>query len=241
MQVIGIDAWRAGWVAVELTGDLVTGTVAGPLRLGSVRLATTLVEITETFPEAAAIGVDMPMGLLAQGWRTADDEAARMLGAQRSRVFRVPPRAAITDGSSGLPYADAVSRCRELTDPPLGFSRQAWGLAAKIREADEIRAADHDRLFEVHPELSFAALAGGQPVAASKKTWNGQHDRRRLLTGAGIVIPNDLGPAGAAPADDILDAAAVAWTAARIARGKAAFLPESEQLDDRGQPIRIWY
>ncbi|HEU5416826.1 MAG TPA: DUF429 domain-containing protein [Streptosporangiaceae bacterium] len=237
MQVIGVDAWRAGWVAVELAGDLVT--VA--LSLRSVSLAGSLAEVIETFPAAAVIGVDMPLGLLARGWRTADDEAARMLGAQRSRVFRVPPRAAMTDGSGILPYPDAVSRCRELTDPPLGFSRQAWGLAARIREADEIRAADHARLFEVHPELSFAALAGGQPVAASKKTWNGQHARRRLLTGAGIVIPADLGPAGSAPADDILDAAAVAWTAARIARGEATFVPEPEQLDDRGQPIRIWF
>ncbi|HEY1639519.1 MAG TPA: DUF429 domain-containing protein [Streptosporangiaceae bacterium] len=240
MQVIGVDGWRAGWVAVELAGDLVTGTGAGPLRMSSIRLAKTLAEVVEAFPGAAAIGVDMPLGLLARGWRAADDEAAHRLGAHRSRAFKVPPRAAIASGRN-LPYADALSTCRELTDPPLGFSTQAWGLAAKIREADEIRAADPGLLSEVHPELSFAELAGGKPVAASKKSWNGQQDRRSLLVGAGIVLASELGPAGSAPADDILDAAAVAWTAARIARGKAECIPQPEQLDDRGQPIRIWY
>jgi predicted RNase H-like nuclease len=43
------------------------------------------------------------------------------------------------------------------------------------------------------------------------------------------------------PADDILDAAAVAWTATRIASGRAASLPSPPQPDDAGRPIAIWY
>jgi predicted RNase H-like nuclease len=89
--------------------------------------------------------------------------------------------------------------------------------------------------------LVFAALAGA-PVAESKKTWNGQAKRRRLLAGAGVELPDDLGAAGLVGADDVLDAAAVAWCAHRIARGQAAYLPaDHDQLDHRGRPIRIWY
>jgi predicted RNase H-like nuclease len=42
------------------------------------------------------------------------------------------------------------------------------------------------------------------------------------------------------PADDILDAAAVAWSATRIARGQADSFPRPPQPDDTGQPIAIW-
>jgi hypothetical protein len=72
----------------------------------------------------------------------------------------------------------------------------------------------------VHPEVSFAILAG-RPLPESKRTWAGAIRRRRLLTEAGIVLDDDLGPAGTAAAvDDFLDDAA-AWTARRVARNEA--------------------
>jgi predicted RNase H-like nuclease len=90
----------------------------------------------------------------------------------------------------------------------------------------------------VHPEISFAELGGGEPVAAGKKTWNGQMTRRALLGAAGIDLPDVLAGAGTVPADDILDAAAVAWTASRIARGRASSPP---QFGEGGLPMAIWY
>ena len=50
--------------------------------------------------------------------------------------------------------------------------------------------------------------------------------RRALLAGVGISLPGNLAAAGAAAPDDILDAAAVAWSADRIARGQASSLPD---------------
>jgi predicted RNase H-like nuclease len=50
-----------------------------------------------------------------------------------------------------------------------------------------------------------------------------------------------LAGAGTVPADDILDAAAAGWTAARIARGQASSLPHPPQPGEAGQPIAIWY
>jgi predicted RNase H-like nuclease len=227
VHVAGVDACRAGWVAVLLDDGQLSATLVAP----------TLAEIADAWPAARVIGVDMPLGLVERGWRQADRLAAARLGARRSRLFMVPPRAAWDTDS----YPEAVARCRQLTDPPAGFSRQAWGLAEKLRQANRLYAGLPHRLFEVHPEISFAELGGGEPVAAGKKTWNGQMTRRALLGAAGIDLPDVLAGAGTVPADDILDAAAVAWTASRIARGRASSLPSPPQFGEGGLPIAIWY
>ena len=92
------------------------------------------------------------------------------------------------------------------------------------------------RVVEVHPEVSFAEM-GGRPVAWSKRTWRGQHERRRLLAAHGLAVPDELGPLGeVSPADDILDAAAVAWTALRVARGQAFSLPATAEVFSDGWP-----
>ena len=103
-------------------------------------------------------------------------------------------------------------------------------------------------MYEVHPEVSFHALAG-RPLAASKRQWNGQMERRALLAGVGIRIPDALGEAGTVAVDDILDAAAAAWSAGRIASGGGGLTPIAARArrrwppdrDDAGRPIAIWY
>jgi len=227
VRVAGVDAWRGGWVAVLLEDGQVS----------DVRLAVTLDQITDGCPDAAAVGVDMPLGLVERGWREADRLGAARLGAHRSRLFMVPPRAVWDAGK----YEEAVGRCRQLTDPPAGCSRQAFGLQKKLLAANELYARLPGRLFEVHPEISFAELNGGAPVAASKKTWNGQIARRALLARAGIVLPDNLASAGNIPPDDILDAGAVAWSAARIAAGRASSLPHPPQAGADGAAIAIWF
>ena len=59
--------------------------------------------------------------------------------------------------------------------------------------------------------------------------------RRRLLAAQGIELTGDLGLSGLqAGVDDVLDAAAVAWTARRLAGGKARRLPaEPERFSDQ--------
>jgi predicted RNase H-like nuclease len=227
MRAVGVDACRSGWVAIVLDDGQFT----------AAHIAASLEQIVAACPAAAVIGADMPLGLLQRGWRQADELAAARLGAYRSRVFRMPPRA-VWDATS---HREAAGLCRQLTDPPAGFSVQAWGLKAKLRQAAELRARLPHQLFEVHPELSFAAVNGGMPIAASKKTWNGQMTRRTLLADMGIHLPGDLAEAGTVQADDILDAAAAAWSASRIASGHAVSLPDPPQLDEAGYPIAIWH
>ncbi|GAU65461.1 hypothetical protein SSP35_01_08030 [Streptomyces sp. NBRC 110611] len=238
VTVYGADACPAGWLAVGLRDG----------RFAQVRLITTLRSLlveaeaeteTEAATEAdgvAVIAVDMPLGLLDSGWRRADREAAALLGPRRGSVFPVPPGAVWQEAE----YDGARRRCRELTGA--GLSRQTWALAPKLREANAcIAEPGGDRLFEAHPEVSFRALAGGTPLLARKKSWAGQMARRSLLAAAGIVLPDDLGDAGSSPPDDVLDAAAAAWTAHRIARGRAHSLPDPPEHDADGRPIAIWY
>jgi predicted RNase H-like nuclease len=58
---------------------------------------------------------------------------------------------------------------------------------------------------------------------------------------AGIVLPDDLGSAGrAAAVDDVLDAAAAAWTARRVAHGQAHPLPDPPEHLTDGRTAAIW-
>jgi len=225
MQVTGVDAARPGWVAVSLEASGPAVTVrAGP------SLDTLLAPDTDP-AGTTVVGIDMPLGLLEAGWREADRAARRLLGPRRSSVFAIPPRAVWAETS----YPAANLRCRELTGQ--GLSAQAWGLRAKLIEANQYRRACGHPLYEVHPELAFGAMAGA-PLAASKHTGPGRDERRRLLARAGIEIPAGV---PAALIGDVLDAAAVAWSARRIAAGQAVTVPALPQYDGLGREITIRY
>lgn len=212
--VAGVDACRGGWVAIALED----GQFADSL------LATTFAQLLRTLADAAAVGVDIPIGLPSEGVRAADLAARAFVGPRRSSVFPTPSRAALV----ATTYAEA----REILP---SLSAQSFALGRKILEVDDCL---EERVFEVHPEVSFAALAG-QHLRHSKRSWNGQMERRRLLTAAGVDLPNEL-TAGQAAADDVLDAAIAAWSAARKTRGEAATLPADPPVQD-GRPVAIWY
>ena len=222
-SVTGVDACPGGWVAVTLADGAASVTVARTL---------------DALPLGEITAIDMPLGLLAAGWRTADLLARRALGRRGSCVFAIPPRPVWRQQC----YADANRCCRELTGR--GMSAQAWGLRAKLLEADAFRQAVGAKaglapaMYEVHPELAFAALSGGAPLADTKHSEPGRAIRRALLAEAGLTLPPRV--PGAAT-DDLLDAAAVAWSARRIAAGVAVTLADPAQRADDGGEIAIRY
>lgn len=177
-------------------------------------------------PGPGVTGIDMPLGFGVGGWRRCDGEARALLGPRRSSVFAIPPRPVWSCAS----YQEANQLCRQLTGQ--GLSAQAWGLRVKLLEANEHRS--RLGLLEVHPELSFAAMAGA-PLPASKHVPAGRELRLSLLESAGIVLPAD------ARDIDTIDAAAVAWSAARIADGSAITLPDPPDHDAAGLEIAIRY
>jgi predicted RNase H-like nuclease len=219
MRVTGIDACRGGWVAVSLESP----------GAASVRAGASLAGLLDEDP-AVIVGIDMPLGLLDSGWREADRLARGLLGPRRSSVFAIPPRAVWAEAS----YQAANQRCRELTGQ--GFSIQAWGLRAKLLEANQYRDTCGRPMYEVHPELAFGAMAGA-PLPQSKHTPPGRELRRDLLAQAGIILP----AAAPAPLTDTLDAAAVAWSARRIAADRAEVIPDRPQRDTRSREITIRY
>jgi len=225
--VTGVDGCAVGWVAVTL------GPENSP---AATEVRTAVAKTLDGLPLTGVTGIDMPLGLLDAGWRDADLLARRALGRRGATVFAIPPQA-VWDCAT---YAEANRVCRDLTGK--GFSVQAWGLRRKIAEADDFRrrarsAPSPVRLYEVHPELSFTAMAGA-PLPDSKHTAAGRAVRRALLAAEGITV--GIRVTGAAE-DDLLDAAAVAWSARRIAVGQASVLTSPAQRAADGSEIAIRY
>ena len=203
--VVGVDIGKKCWVSA-----LVAEAVLW------VREYPTLDELLGDVPVETVIGIDVPVRI-EDGWRECDSAAKRLLGARHSTIFSVPPRAAFLDASSPT---EANERARELTGK--GLSTQAFYLRRHV--LDVIEHADSRPLFEVHPELSFAAMAG-EPIAEPKTTWNGLTRRRQLLADQGLHIPERLPRVRRSGPDDVVDAVAAAWSARRIDAGTAERIP----------------
>lgn len=217
--VLGVDGARGGWVGVRWDGvDL------------ACLFDPSLERLVGDAGDVDVVAVDMPIELVADGTRVAEDDARRLLGPRRSSLFQSPCLGALDFADDDYAGANAWSKATV----GRGLSKQAWFLVPKIRE---VRALAGDRpVFEAMPELAFAAMDGDVPLAHPKTTWSGQARRRRLLAAHGIVLPDDPGPAGRVAPDDLLDATAVAWTAQRIAAGTARCAPAD------GNPAeRIWW
>ncbi len=223
-RVLGVDACRAGWV----------GIAPGAGRAYAAAEIGTLIELAERDGQLDVVAIDIPIGLPDRGRRAADLLARRRVGPRWSSVFMTPVREALLAPD----HAAAVRINRALTGE--GVSVQAYGLRRKLLAVDTwVRRSDR-RVIEVHPEVSFAQLAG-EPLRASKKTWTGVEQRRELLASAGIRLAGSLGLERVdAGLDDVLDAAAAAWTAGRFAGGQAIALPDPPEVFSDGLPAAIW-
>ncbi len=251
-SVLGVDVCRGAWVGILLDPDPHPvgggdGDVSSAARVGIVhglfaeRVADLVAEAeSRASGGLAVIGIDIPIGLPDVGRRKADGLARALLGPRAASVFPVPVRAAVEEPDH--PRASSLN----VALAGVGISRQSHGLRTAILDVDgwlRSRVAGGTGagpvVVEVHPELSFATLAGA-PLRHGKRSWSGVEQRRLLLDGAGIAVPVDLGLAGsrAAP-DDVLDAAVVAWTARRVAAGTASSYPEPPERFSDGLDAAI--
>ncbi len=230
-RVMGVDACRFGWVGVAVT----TSQDRQPWL--TTYAAATISELADRALDDGPLDVmaiDIPIGLPDASRRQADLLAAAALGARRSAVFLTPIREALA--TNEYARANQISRDRA----GVGISTQAFGLRAKILQVDAWLATYALHVVEVHPESSFAALAGA-PLQERKKTPGGRTQRRELLASAGLRISDRSFPARAGvAADDVLDAAAAAWTALRVAAGTARCLPDPPESFSDGLTAAIW-
>jgi predicted RNase H-like nuclease len=233
--VLGVDAaGRHGWVGVAIDdGGLVGVHLA--LGLGDLIAEADAAALDAGAGPLAVVGVDIPIGLVDGPRRSADVAARSFVGVRRSSVFPAPPRSALGFATQAEANAHLAQRGLPL------LSAQAVALFARIREAEAVARTD-GRLREVFPEASFRQLAGAA-LPEPKKAAAGALRRLELLAAASpsIVLPADLGPAGAVPLDDVFDAAAVAWSALRCAHGRAVALGHPDEVDPRsGRRIAVW-
>lgn len=210
MTYVGVD-WASGlWVTVALSDE--------------VRISTSpsILNVWHEFKQSIeAMLVDIPIGLSESGIRACDRAAKTLLKDRSSTVFSVPPRDIVETED----YCEA----RETNDDSLGS--QSWWLFPRIREVDvflqEVNGAI-DRMYESHPEVCFAALAG-EPLQ-SKNNDVGVDDRVVLLKALDedlyaevrAFVDERRGDAAwhhrisKGRIDDVVDAAVLAGTAAKL-------------------------
>lgn len=221
-MVIGVDGHSSGWIAVAIDDG---GFV-------SARSFETFAALMIGNASATVIAVDIPIGLVDAPVREADRAARAVLVSNSSSVFNAPPRSALSADSYEQAKAATLAICKK------GLSRQSYALFEKIREVDAHEV--DERVFEVHPEVSFRLMEHPLPLYR-KKSWGGLHARLARLAANGIVLPASLGEADVVGIDDVVDAAAAAWSARRIHAGSARTLPQQPtQRSASGRVIAIW-
>ncbi len=220
-RVAGVDGCRAGWIVVACN--------AGSPQHATVSLAPHIAHVIDADRPVDRLLIDMPIGLpqtAERGGRVCDREARALLGWPRSAsVFSPPARPAL----GATDYADALARNRATAPDAPGLSKESFYLFPRIREVDAwITPKRQQWAGEGHPEVSFAQLnahyTGGGALRPSKRTAEGRALRRNLLVHAGFDVESWTKPKGSAW-DDVLDAAALAWSAARWLNATGLVLP----------------
>ncbi|MCC8625172.1 DUF429 domain-containing protein [Xanthomonas vesicatoria] len=232
---VGVDGARSGWIAVWENGDAL-----------AFAYYATVAELAVALREVEVLGVDVPLGLAEHAPRAADVQARRYVGGRRACSIFAAPLRGILQAETQV-QASALHRVLD-HEKHRGFGVQSFALLPKIRDWDTALRADHAwaaRVFEVHPEVSFAALAGGQGLAAPKKSDEGHRQRRTLLGdhygAARVASLLERVPRACVQPDDVLDALVACWSAQRIAAGTAGSLPAVVERDACGLRMGIYY
>ncbi len=215
--VLGVDGCKVGWVGVRWDDST------------EVLVAATIAELVEAVGPVEAVAIDIPIELPADVPRVAEGLARKLLPGRASTVFNAPA-AAVLDAAD-YPAANAANKAAL----GLGLSKQTWYLVPKIRDVhDWLTTSPSVPVVEAHPEVCFAAMNGGVLVDG-KTTAAGEALRRTLLVAHGLDVIAERRRGVAV--DDVLDAAATAWTARRVADGVAERIPAEPR--DRPHPA-IW-
>ncbi len=228
MEYAGADACSGGWVVVVIDdAGLVEAFTASAIEEADAALAARA--------DVGALCVDIPIGIPDAGSRQADILARGFIKPRGSSVFPTPIRAAL--------LADTYAEAREASVDASGksLSAQAYAIRERILDVDGFVGQSSMPIYEGHPEVSFRAMTT-EGLEEPKKTFGGLSLRYQLLKDEGIVVPYGIEKSlKGASTDDVLDAAAMAWSARRIAHGKGVSLPAEPEVFSDGWPSAIWY
>jgi len=239
MRIAGVDGCRGGWVAVCAGEDFLNPRVE-------------VIPVFEQLPDAMGgwpdiVAVDMPVGLVNDWGRTPEPEARRLLGRPRSSsVFPSPPRRLVemyvSSRATGPETFDALNEwSKQVTGQ--GLQLQTFHLLKKIGEIDAVLQRDEapPGIFEVHPELAFWAMNGESATRLNKRSAAGREERRVILSRSLPPVLLELPTPRGCAEDDLLDALAAIWSAARLATGNADRVGACEQDPVLRRTIAIWY
>jgi len=233
MSFVGIDGCSAGWFLVSLDGR----------QHWQIEICATIAEVWQKHQGAELILIDIPIGLPHWRARRCDTEARKVLKNRRSSVFPVPSRDAIQ-------APDYQAAC-DINQRILGrkLSIQVWNISKKIKQLDDFLSDNEpaqQKIRESHPEICFWALAGGTPMSHPKRSEPGRRERLDLL-GKAVPAAEEIYNAAVQQftrkqlaRDDILDALALAVTAAAPITTLATF-PEQPERDQKNFPMEIVY
>ncbi len=230
--IAGVDGFKSKWVVVlhDLASDAFF-----------IRVVPTITHLLNLPQKLAVVTVDIPIGLpefTPAGGRRCEQQARRVLGPRASSVFSAVGRLALREATR----LDAHIASQDAGG--IGVGAQAWGLSAKLREADSVMSPEAQRVVhEVHPEVSFWAMNGEKPMAFGKKVLSGERERQDLLIRCGFpyAFIHGMGAELRVGRDDFLDACAATWTAARVLRRNAGRFPPDPDPDGRGLDQAIWF
>lgn len=166
MSAIGVDGCKKGWFAIRLE----------PSGASSANVYSTIVDLWDEWSDASLILIDIPIGL-SETKRQCDKDARHALGRRHPTVFTPPCREALRHDA----HKEGSTVNRQVTGR--GLSKQAWAIAPKIKEVDELMRQDpraRSTIREVHPEVCFWAFAG-EPMPHNKKKAVGWQERLDLL------------------------------------------------------------
>lgn len=233
-KLAGVDGCPKGWFVVTEDSD------QGELHYF---IAPDFQELTGRLTNYHVIAVDIPIGLPDRGARDCDRLARQLLGPKRgSSVFPAPPRPCL----GATTHREASDRRKALEYK--GMSVQAFGILKKVGEVDTVmRGSAQVRrcVYEVHPEVSFMALNGGQVMLNKKKGAPGRNERRghlrKIFSEPELVAARQNFLVKEVGHDDLYDAFVALWTARRIQSGIAERIPAAPTRDSHGLDMAIWY
>ena len=228
VQIAGIDGCKSRWIAIAHEP-------------GSTEFVAQLLETSELARQPWKVAaIDIPIGLPERGrgrlisWR--GDSWAHAEAAYFPAPFGRPWGLLRGAQASEITYAQDGRR----------ISQQTFGILPKIRAVDECIRSEglRERLFEVHPEVCFAAWQG-RPMMYAKRDLRGHEERRALIAaffgGAAFESVEAQLRGQKVALDDIADAFAALWSANRIHQGAARRFPAEATFDAFDLPMHIWY
>lgn len=222
--VAGVKPCSTGWLVAVAK---LHGTTFAP---EEPQVIETFIDVLDQRPAFATIAVNAPIGLLdvyEPGGRACDKEARALIGSRRGAAIQSAPiRSQVDEGSNGA--AD-------------GLSAVTRKLLPRYREvATEMAPYRQRNVFEVTSELSFYQLNDDQPMRWSKRSIQGQEERRALLTkkiaGVDRILETKLPKV---PYSHMLDVAAFMWTARRCFARAGIRVPQDPEWDESG--LRMEY